>query len=473
MKAKVLKIIICTLCLFIVLSTSASASIGQTNYVVDNRGRISIPVCYTAEKRIESFYEGSFMNTPKNMYIDDEDNLYIADSGNNRIVKLDSNLEFIAEFSAEKTLNQPNGAFYSTKENLLYIADTENERIAVVDYNDKLVKEYFKPNSELLEQTMHFNPSNIALGKQGYLYILKGQNFMQLNKAGEFKGFIGSTKVGASFLTWFIRRFATKKQKDQLVTDQPRTYYNFTMDNDGVIYAVASTNTAQIRKINMVGDNIYPEKFYGEKVENISGELVDPNFISIAVADDGVISVLEENSKRIYQYSQDGTMLNVFGGEGEVLGFFTTPVSIVTDSEGSIYVADSSQNSITKFKRTAYATSIYKAQTAYEKGCYEEAYEFYKEASLLNPNYSVLNTGMAKCLYKMGKTAQAAEAYRAADDRSGYGSMLYELRTEIMKENFALICLAIVVVVAILIALIKYLKKYSDKVVRKYYHLDE
>ena len=122
MKKRILKVIVFTICLSVILSTTVSASIGQTNYVIDNRGKVSIPVCYIPDKRIESVYEGSYINAPKNIYVDNEDNLYFADSGNNRIVKLNSNLEFVAEFSATGTLEQPSGAFYNKEDNSLYIA---------------------------------------------------------------------------------------------------------------------------------------------------------------------------------------------------------------------------------------------------------------------------------------------------------------------------------------------------------------
>ena len=224
-------------------------------------------------------------------------------------------------------------------------------------------------------------------------------------------------------------------------------------------------------KLSLSGCDV--EKFYGEMVTDVSGKTVNPNFISIAVSNDGIISVLEENSKKIYQYSQDGTMLNVFGGEGEVLGYFTTPVSIASDSQGSIYVADSSQNSIIKFKRTSFASSVYAAQSAYDKGLYEEAYKLFSDASSLNPNYSVLNKGIAKCLYKLDKIEEAAEAYNIADDRSGYGNMMYEIRNNFIKNNFEWICLGIALTIAVAIIVIRVLKKYSDKLIVRYYHLDE
>ena len=474
MKNKCLmRVSVCAMCAAVLLSTTVSASIGRTDYVVDDRGKVSLPSCYIPEKRIERVYEGSYLNAPRNIFIDDSDNLYVADSGNNRIAVFDSEMNFTSEFSAGGTLSEPSGAYYDSENSLLYVADTANERVVVLDKDDKVVKEFKKPESDLLDENLRFNPSNIALGRQGYLYVLKGQYFMQVSQNGEFKGFVGSTKVGASFISMLIRRFASKKQKEQLVSEQPRSYLNFTMSNDGIIYAVASTNTAQIRKINMVGDNLYPEKFYGERVQDVSGKYVNPNFISIAVSNDGIISVLEENSKKIYQYSQEGVMLNVFGGEGEVSGFFTTPVSIATDSAGSIYVADSSQNSVLRVTRTAFSSAVYRAQTAYDKGDYEEAYKLYSDAGRLDPNYSVLNNGIAKCLYKMDRTEEAAAAYKSAGNREGVGDMNTELRSVFMKKYFGPICLAAALVIAAIIITVKKLKKYTDKLVRKYYRLDE
>lgn len=465
-----------TLCVAILLSAftfPASAAIGQTDYVVDNKGKASLPMCYFPNKRIERVYDGSYLKNPQNMYVDVEDNLYIADAGNNRIVKFNCEMEFVKEFTAGKTLNNPSGSYYDSEKRELYIADTGNERVAVVDENDNLIREYHKPESELLDEDLTFDPINISLGIQGHIYIIKGQNFMQVNQDGEFKGFVGSTKVPANLVTAIIRRFASEKQKEMLVTEQPDPYVNFTMDRNGVIYAVVGTESSQIRKINMLGDNLYPEKFFGEMVYQDGWKLTTPSFTSIAVSNDGIISVLEEKCKRIYQFSQDGVMLNVFGGEGEVEGFFQAPSAIACDSKGAIYVADTVTNSVQRFERTTFASAVYEAQVAYDKGLYEDAYELYVKAKSINPNYSVLNNGMAECLYKMGQIEQAAEIYKAADNREGYGKVQALQRRQFMKEYFGWICLAVLIVVVAVIITIYKLKNYADALVRRYYHLDD
>lgn len=464
---------ICALLLAVSLSFSAAAAIGQTDYVVDDRGKVPLPKCYVPEKRIERVYEGSYLNAPQNLYVDAADRLYVADAGNNRIVVFDPEMQFLREYTAGNTLKNPSGVFCDTETGEIYIADTDNERIVVVDSDDRILREYRRPESELLDENMTFTPTNVSLGVQGYLYVLKGQSFMQLDQEGEFKGFVGSTKVPASILKAIIRRFASEKQKKLLVTEQPNPYVNFTMDRSGVIYAVVGSETSQIRKVNMAGDNLFPEKFYGEMVYQGGWKLTTPGFRSIAVSDDGIISVLEEKCKRIYQLSQDGTLLNVFGGEGEVAGFFQGPVALACDSKGSIYVSDTVTNTVQRFKRTAFVSAVYAAQAAYDQGDYEEAYELYARAKLTDPNYSVLNNGMADCLYKLGRMDEAAEAYRFADNRESFGRVQKLRQKQFVKQHFGWIVLAVAFVVTAAVVIVYRVRKYADALVRRFYHLND
>ena len=184
--------------------------------MVDDRGKVPLPKCYVPEKRIERVYEGSYLNAPQNLYVDAADRLYVADAGNNRIVVFDPEMQFLREYTAGNTLKNPSGVFCDTETGEIYIADTDNERIVVVDSDDRILREYRRPESELLDENMTFTPTNVSLGVQGYLYVLKGQSFMQLDQEGEFKGFVGSTKVPASILKAIIRRFGAAEPICQL-----------------------------------------------------------------------------------------------------------------------------------------------------------------------------------------------------------------------------------------------------------------
>src|SRR4030067_2497555 len=78
------------------------------------------------------------LNRPQGLAIDSEGNIYIADTGNNRIVKTDSLGNFIKETGGfgwgEGQFNQPTnlGLDYGLN---LYVVDSQNKRLTRLDKN--------------------------------------------------------------------------------------------------------------------------------------------------------------------------------------------------------------------------------------------------------------------------------------------------------------------------------------------------
>lgn len=85
----------------------------------------------------------------------------------------------------------------------------------------------------------------------------------------------------------------------------------------------------------------------------------------------------------------------------------------------------------------------------------------------------MVNKGIAACLYKLGRTEDAAAAYRAADDRASYGTLQTELRAERIKRHFGLVCLMVVAVAVAAVMLVRQLRQRADRAVARYYHLDD
>ena len=85
--------------------------------------------------------------------------MYVADKGNNRIVKLSLAGEYIDEY-----LNLQNGAFngpsgvYVDGENHIFVADTNGGRMVHLDSNGSFIEEFVKPDSELLSNVYTFLP---------------------------------------------------------------------------------------------------------------------------------------------------------------------------------------------------------------------------------------------------------------------------------------------------------------------------
>ena len=84
---------------------------------------------------------GSFFS-PSDVAVDDEGFVYVLDTGNNRVVVFNKELEYVKSIdtfyngkNAEK-LQQPAGMF--ARNGKLYISDTENSRVLVTDKDGKI-----------------------------------------------------------------------------------------------------------------------------------------------------------------------------------------------------------------------------------------------------------------------------------------------------------------------------------------------
>lgn len=115
---------------------------------------------YIAERSIsgEDLDVGHF-NAPNDIFRDKNNIFYVADSGNNRIIAVNSEFteavkiydSFIMPDGSETELKNPTGIFVSEKSRLMYIADSENERVLVADTDGRVELEITKPESEIFD----------------------------------------------------------------------------------------------------------------------------------------------------------------------------------------------------------------------------------------------------------------------------------------------------------------------------------
>ena len=69
------------------------------DYVLDTDGKTRIPTPVTHQIETVVGYlgpQGGSLNKPSDLYIDSQDNVYIADTGNNRVVQLDKDFYLFA-----------------------------------------------------------------------------------------------------------------------------------------------------------------------------------------------------------------------------------------------------------------------------------------------------------------------------------------------------------------------------------------
>lgn len=468
---KILSILFCLIVITVMCSVPVSAA--DIDYILDKDGKTHIPtpVTYNIKNFVQDLGEGyGELSEPSDMYVGSDDCIYIADTGNNRIVKLNPEGKLIATFTNGDQFKEPKG-IYVDSDGDMYVSDTMNEKIVHLDKDGNFVEEFVKPVSDLLDKDMSFQVGRVGISKQGYLYTIRGQYFMEIDAENNFKGFVGLNKVGFSLKSLLIRTFASEKQKAQLLNEEPDSYNSFDIGEDGLIYATlgGDVTTGQIQIINMVEKNIYPVLSFGEVLFNEhSGNLNHPQFIDITVGDGTFIYVLEQYSKCVYVYDRDGTLVSVFGGEGTVKGRFSVPIAIELNSKGDVLVLDKQTGAIHHFEPTVFINDVLSARRYYDNGEYEKSAEMWKRVLETDANYVVANRGLANCCEKFENYEEAMEYYRIADDTAGYGQAFSDYRHGIFREHFFLVVVIIALIAAAIIFACIFLKKNSDKRLKTY-----
>jgi DNA-binding beta-propeller fold protein YncE len=429
----------------------------ETNYVLDVDGskRIPVPLTYEVKNIIQPVSNNStLMRDAQDLFIDRQNFIYVADTGNNRILKLSHEGNFLKVFSGseDSPLKKPEGIFVDNDGDL-YIADTGNSRILHLDPEGGFVEEFFKPETEMLENT-GFSPGKVCMNSIGSLYVLRHNSLMIIDGYGDFRGYVGATRVKFNLIEYIGRTFATKEQKEQLLDLIPSAYTSFTVANDGMIYA-ATTEYGQMRKLNDTGKNSFKEKFYGEAADD-EGNPIEPYFSDIVLDQYGIITVLERNTRKIYQYDQEGNLLTVFGGRGNWKGAFASVNSLAVDSEGRIFVLDGVENDIQVFEPTRFMKLVHSALLLYYEGKYQEALNIWNEVRMIHSGYPMSNKGIAKALLKQGQYSEAMERYKMAGDKEGYSQAFGFHLHQLYRKYFVYIVLSVAISALILIYAVRY-----------------
>ena len=95
------------------------------------------------------------LSEPSQIVTDEQENVYIADKGNNRIVILDANFEsirvvesFVNAAGEQEYFSNPEGVFVDVQQQM-YICDTNNNRVVILDAAGKLKSILCRPESNM------------------------------------------------------------------------------------------------------------------------------------------------------------------------------------------------------------------------------------------------------------------------------------------------------------------------------------
>ena len=461
------------LSVFIICQINAPCyAYNEADYVFDpNVGLSYIPVTYNAV-RAQGYFGNQVaqLNKPEDIFIDQKDHIYIVDSGNNRIVMMDENMEHVralSNFDGE-TLNNPQGIYVYDNGNML-IADTDNGRILKVSPEGKLLKTFVKPESDLYDSSYAFRPTKVCINSIDQIFILNKDDYHGLTIIDEentFRGYMASTKLQYSAVDHAIQTFASESQKKKIAKRIPPTNSNFLIDQKNAIYTTTiHTDQGQLKKFSTIGKNTYPyggrfgDRYIDYVLLHYGKKNTDPEFVDLCVDSDGIINMVDNISGRIYQYDGNGNNLMVFGGTGNWSGKFLSASSIAINSKGNIFVLDSTQNLVHMMKPTEFTLLIHKALKNYEDGKYDKAVEYWRQVMDISPNYPMAHKGMGDSYLRNGEYRKAMQEYRISFYLPGYSEAFDAQLLLTVREHFAFVLFGILAIAILIMLLFKYFHK--------------
>jgi DNA-binding beta-propeller fold protein YncE len=417
------------------------------------------------------------LRNPNDFFIDEGKNVYILDSGNGRIIVLDSNYKpkktidkiYDINTGQEDCIDGASGIF-ATGGSFIYIADTERNRVLVIDFNGKIIKKITKPQADIYPKDNEFSPHKVIVDKVGNVYVIVAglyQGAAMFDKNGKFTGFYGSNRIEISVKVirdFFFKKVMTKEQKENMERYVPVEYTNFDLDRDNFIYTCTArsteTDTNEIRKMNFLGEDVLHGEKYGDiEAEWFKEEYIDTSFVDINVDDEGFINALDYTRGRVFQYDKDGNFMFAFGSKGNQKGTFKYPAA-VESLDGKVIVLDSQKANLTVFGLTEFGKYVHEAIMLYNDGMYGEALEPWKEVLKRNINYNLAYVGVGKALFNTENYKEAKKYFRLGSDRKNESKAFKEYRSNIIRNNFN-----IIFIIAVLITLIIYGIKKRHKVI--------
>jgi len=260
------------------------------------------------------------LNRPQGLALDDQGNIYIADTGNNRVVKCDADGTFLKEAGGfgwgEGQFNQPTDLTLDYGLNL-YVADGQNKRVSRYDKNLNFIS-LIQP-----EPTSDFRGlgmlDGIAVNSAGEIFLSDTENdwLVKLNSFLQYELIFGGFTSGLGALS------------------NPG---GIALDQSGKIY-VADSGKRRVAVFDPFGNFL---KEFGSDV------LQQPQ--SLTINSTGEILVADSKKNQIFIFNSEGNLILEFGREGKELGQLSKPVDIKVFQDQQVLVLEQDNNRIQVFQ---------------------------------------------------------------------------------------------------------------------------
>lgn len=436
------------------------------------------------------------LKEPTDLVVASNGDIYIADTGNNRVVVLNPDgsfklqlFEFVDPIKNYKKyyLKGPTGVCI-TSDNKLYIADAGNNRIIVLDDKYNLVNSLIEPKSDIFPEGFVYTPNSLVSDKSGRIYVVvnnSNMGILALKSDGSFESFLGAQKVNPSINDLFWRIFMTNEQIQRTKKFVPSEYNNIAINEKGFIFVTTSAidqwsqyNTtitrsldnkyAPVKMLNPSGIDVLKRNGFfppsGDvKVEFGSDDTYGPSSITdIAMGPFNTYTMVDSRRNKLFTYDYDGNLLFAFAGKGMQTGLFQSITAIAYQGE-NIIVLDKTRSAITIFKTTDYGKLIYEAINFHDQRKYKSEADTWDKILATNSNFDLAYIGKGSDLMQKKEYKEAMEYFKRGNNVTEYSRAFEEYRKLAMKNYFIFIPILIILFLFFLLKLGKSIKKFNKR----------
>ncbi|MDH2907803.1 MAG: hypothetical protein PXX83_06905 [Candidatus Nitrosotalea sp.] len=283
-------------------------------------GKILDPSQYNIPTFVSAINSTTF-KSPTSIAIDQDNNIYVVDSGNSKIKKFDDKNNLLLSWgdagSSNGQFKNPSGIFVN--ENYVYVADSGNSRIIMFNKTGSFVYSWgtYGDNPGMFQI-----PTAINSDHSGDLVVgdMELGSIQLFDNKGTYEDKLDSSLAdGASFSG--IKALA--------------------FDSRDNLYAISTDN--KILKYSSIGRFL---NLYGS-IGTEDGRFINPSAIAIDSRDN--IYVADTGNHRIQKFDSHGNFLWSWSMQENGQGGFEQPVGLAIDAADNIYVVDKQENSIQKF----------------------------------------------------------------------------------------------------------------------------
>ncbi len=478
------------------LGAGASSAYQTYTYSIGGEALYS-PDAYSASKSVDYTQMGLEvnLNNPGDMVTDKKQNVYIADTGNNRIIALDRYYTyrfeistFINEQGNNDALAAPQGVFVTDE--AIWVCDTDKNRIVRFDLEGNFEKILDAPESQLFDNDDVYKPVAMAIDQYGRIYVVSSttyQGIIVMDANGDFVGFVGAQAVtiGAWEILW--RRFQTDEQKKLSQSYVSTEFNNITITDDGFIYVTTSSidedsvrgavrgkskdgKYMPVKLLNPAGDEIMRRNGFWPPAGEIdfSTDKSDTYYgtstvTDVAVGPEKTWTIIDSKRNKLYTYDFNGNLLFAFGDKGSMLGSISN-IEAVTYQDDTMLVLDKGSNCIVIYERTEYGDMLLQAIAAENSLDYNYAISCWESVLQRNSNFDAAYVGIGNALYRSGEYEESLSYFETAYDTANWSNSYKEVRKEWMSSWFIPMVLGIIAVIILVLKFFGWAAKVNKRV---------